>query len=236
MLEVHNDGKSVVVDGSREEMERDVQAMHEYGLWATMEKQTDERGLHSGTGAAAVQSRPSPASRPTCCGRWPPSWSSCCATRRPCRATSRRPARGAAGLLRPDDRARGPGARPAVPHGVPRRRGGRRRVPPLHRGRLRDGKAAAAVAIIDDPRGGRPARRARRGRPGHRRRARPGAARDLAEVVHRHAARAGHPARGRGGRRGLLAGAARRRPARAGHDIYEWLGYLQETLVDALTR
>jgi ATP-dependent Clp protease adaptor protein ClpS len=39
MLEVHNDGKSVVNDGSREEMERDVQAMHEYGLWATMEKQ-----------------------------------------------------------------------------------------------------------------------------------------------------------------------------------------------------
>jgi ATP-dependent Clp protease adaptor protein ClpS len=39
MLEVHNDGKSVVASGSREEMERDVQAMHEYGLWATMEKQ-----------------------------------------------------------------------------------------------------------------------------------------------------------------------------------------------------
>jgi ATP-dependent Clp protease adaptor protein ClpS len=29
----------VVSAGSREEMERDVQAMHEYGLWATMEKQ-----------------------------------------------------------------------------------------------------------------------------------------------------------------------------------------------------
>jgi ATP-dependent Clp protease adaptor protein ClpS len=38
MLEVHHDGKSVVAAGSREEMERDVQAMHEYGLWATMEK------------------------------------------------------------------------------------------------------------------------------------------------------------------------------------------------------
>lgn len=38
MLEVHNDGKSVVSNGSREEMERDVQAMHEYGLWATLEK------------------------------------------------------------------------------------------------------------------------------------------------------------------------------------------------------
>jgi ATP-dependent Clp protease adaptor protein ClpS len=38
MLEVHQDGKSAVSNGSREEMERDVQAMHEYGLWATMEK------------------------------------------------------------------------------------------------------------------------------------------------------------------------------------------------------
>jgi ATP-dependent Clp protease adaptor protein ClpS len=38
MLEVHHDGKSVVSSGSREEMERDVQAMHEFGLWATMQK------------------------------------------------------------------------------------------------------------------------------------------------------------------------------------------------------
>ena len=38
MLEVHNEGRSVVSTGTREEMERDVQAMHEYGLWATMEK------------------------------------------------------------------------------------------------------------------------------------------------------------------------------------------------------
>ena len=29
----------MVSPGTREEMERDVQAMHEYGLWATMEKQ-----------------------------------------------------------------------------------------------------------------------------------------------------------------------------------------------------
>ena len=38
MMEVHVDGRSVVSTGSREEMERDVQAMHEYGLWATLEK------------------------------------------------------------------------------------------------------------------------------------------------------------------------------------------------------
>ena len=40
MLEVHTEGKSAVSTGTREEMERDVQAMHEYGLWATMEKAT----------------------------------------------------------------------------------------------------------------------------------------------------------------------------------------------------
>ena len=38
MLEVHQDGRSVVSSGTREAMERDVQAMHEFGLWATMEK------------------------------------------------------------------------------------------------------------------------------------------------------------------------------------------------------
>ena len=38
MLEVHRDGRSIVSSGSREEMERDVQAMHGFGLWATLEK------------------------------------------------------------------------------------------------------------------------------------------------------------------------------------------------------
>ena len=38
MLQVHQDGKSVVSTGSREEMERDVNAMHSYGLWATLQK------------------------------------------------------------------------------------------------------------------------------------------------------------------------------------------------------
>ena len=38
MLDVHRKGRAVVSNGSREEMERDVQAMHEYGLWATMDK------------------------------------------------------------------------------------------------------------------------------------------------------------------------------------------------------
>lgn len=40
MLEVHHDGRSAVSTGTREEMERDVQAMHEYGLWATMDRAT----------------------------------------------------------------------------------------------------------------------------------------------------------------------------------------------------
>ena len=39
MLQVHNEGKSVVSSGSREEMERDVNAMHSYGLWATLQRQ-----------------------------------------------------------------------------------------------------------------------------------------------------------------------------------------------------
>lgn len=38
MMEVHENGKSVVSSGTREAMERDVQAMHEYGLWATLQK------------------------------------------------------------------------------------------------------------------------------------------------------------------------------------------------------
>ena len=41
MMEVHEDGRSVVSTGSREEMERDVQAMHGFGLWATMQRADD---------------------------------------------------------------------------------------------------------------------------------------------------------------------------------------------------
>jgi ATP-dependent Clp protease adaptor protein ClpS len=37
MLQVHNQGKAVVSAGTREQMEIDVDAMHGYGLWATME-------------------------------------------------------------------------------------------------------------------------------------------------------------------------------------------------------
>ena len=38
MMQVHTEGKAVVSSGTREEMERDVTAMHEFGLWATLDK------------------------------------------------------------------------------------------------------------------------------------------------------------------------------------------------------
>ena len=36
MLAVHNEGHAVVAEGPREQMELHVQAMHDYGLWATV--------------------------------------------------------------------------------------------------------------------------------------------------------------------------------------------------------
>ena len=38
MMLVHTEGRAVVATGSREEMERHVQAMHEYGLSASLQK------------------------------------------------------------------------------------------------------------------------------------------------------------------------------------------------------
>ncbi|MEZ7897616.1 MAG: ATP-dependent Clp protease adapter ClpS [Flaviflexus sp.] len=38
MMMVHSEGRAVVSSGSREAMETDVQAMHTYGLQATIEK------------------------------------------------------------------------------------------------------------------------------------------------------------------------------------------------------
>jgi ATP-dependent Clp protease adaptor protein ClpS len=38
MMQVHEEGRAVVSNGSREEMERDVAAMHGYGLWATVQQ------------------------------------------------------------------------------------------------------------------------------------------------------------------------------------------------------
>lgn len=38
MMQVHIEGRAVVSSGTREEMERDVQRLHEYGLWATLQR------------------------------------------------------------------------------------------------------------------------------------------------------------------------------------------------------
>ena len=38
MLDVHHKGRAVVASGPRELMERHVEAMHGYGLWATFQK------------------------------------------------------------------------------------------------------------------------------------------------------------------------------------------------------
>jgi ATP-dependent Clp protease adaptor protein ClpS len=38
MLQVHNEGKSVVSSGNREKAELDVARLHSYGLWATMQR------------------------------------------------------------------------------------------------------------------------------------------------------------------------------------------------------
>lgn len=37
MLQVHQEGKAMVTDGSREKCEADVARLHAHGLWATME-------------------------------------------------------------------------------------------------------------------------------------------------------------------------------------------------------
>ncbi|QUC01285.1 ATP-dependent Clp protease adapter ClpS [Cellulosimicrobium cellulans] len=38
MMQVHQEGRAVVSTGDRERMEVDVQAMHSFGLWATLQK------------------------------------------------------------------------------------------------------------------------------------------------------------------------------------------------------
>ena len=40
MMQVHRQGRAVVASGTREEMEQHVNALHAYGLWATLEKQS----------------------------------------------------------------------------------------------------------------------------------------------------------------------------------------------------
>ena len=40
MLQVHNEGKAVVANGTRERCEVDVARLHAHGLWATMQHDT----------------------------------------------------------------------------------------------------------------------------------------------------------------------------------------------------
>lgn len=42
MLQVHHRGQAVVAEGGREAMEMHVEAMHDYGLWATVRKAGSE--------------------------------------------------------------------------------------------------------------------------------------------------------------------------------------------------
>ncbi len=44
MLQVHREGRAVVSTGPRERMEVDVQAMHGFGLWATMQRSSQGDG------------------------------------------------------------------------------------------------------------------------------------------------------------------------------------------------
>ena len=41
MRDVHHKGRAVVANGTREEMERHTEALHGYGLWATVSKEDD---------------------------------------------------------------------------------------------------------------------------------------------------------------------------------------------------
>ncbi len=38
MLQIHHEGRAIVADGTREQAEAHVAALHKYGLWATMEQ------------------------------------------------------------------------------------------------------------------------------------------------------------------------------------------------------
>lgn len=41
MMRVHNFGRAVVAEGPRHAMEMHVEAMHEYGLWATVDQEEE---------------------------------------------------------------------------------------------------------------------------------------------------------------------------------------------------
>jgi ATP-dependent Clp protease adaptor protein ClpS len=54
MMKVHTEGKAIVSTGSREEMEHDVARLHEYGLWATLQREDQALGPQKVLNATAV--------------------------------------------------------------------------------------------------------------------------------------------------------------------------------------
>lgn len=54
MLQVHTQGRATVSRGSLEQMEADTQAMHGFGLWATVEPEGDGEGDGEGAGGGAA--------------------------------------------------------------------------------------------------------------------------------------------------------------------------------------
>ena len=234
MMEVHEDGKSVVSTGTREEMERDVQAMHEYGLWATMER-ADMSGFarHRRSGRVIANFTGFEADLLRSLA------SQLVELLRNEAAVPREghdPFEALIDFSGPDHRARGPGPRAALPDGVPARRGGGRRVPPLHRGHAARRQGAGGRHDHRPARGGRPPRRAARGRPDHRRRARRGDRggwlRSFTDLRLALATRLGVE----DGDEDVWLALPDEDPRAHVHDIYEWVGYLQETLVEAVSR
>ena len=129
MMDVHHKGRAVVSSGNREEMERDVQAMHGYGLWATLSRTADPTSLGRTTGLMAGFFKPAGNRRRARSLLDEVEISilrtlvvqTAGADRARCRAgrRRRRPARPAL-RRRPHRAARRPRPRPAVPRRLPR--------------------------------------------------------------------------------------------------------------------
>ena len=74
MLDVHRKGRAVVASGTREAMERNVEVLHGYGLWATVRQ--DGRWRCSGQRGMAASPSGCPGARRRCCAPWSSrSWS-----------------------------------------------------------------------------------------------------------------------------------------------------------------
>ena len=147
-----------------------------------------------------------------------------------------RPVRGDDGLLRADQRARGPGARPALPDGVPATT---RRPPPSSAGSPRapcaTARRAARSPIIDAlEEAGLPPELTEDGLIIDVELDEPTAEawlRSFTDLRLALATRLGVEE----GDEDVWAALPDEDPRAQAHDIYEWVGYLQETLVEALS-